>query len=364
MSYQRPVPDHIKAMSQDDLNKKITSHKNQLQDQLVILGHHYQRHEVIKHADITGDSLKLARLGMQQDKAKHIIFCGVHFMAETADILATEDQKVYLPDLGAGCDMADMAEIREVEEIFNQAEAAGFSEIIPVTYVNSSAALKAFVGKKGGVICTSGNAEKVITWALENSRHLFFLPDQHLGRNTAKRLGLSPERDMILWEKNRELGGHSTQKLAEARVWLWQGHCPVHALFSTDQISKLRKNNPTIKIISHPECSMEVVDKSDFVGSTEFIIQTINASKKGSHWAVGTEKHLVERLQQENPDKKIESINPFTCVCGTMNRITLENLAMCLEEICNGKGVENIISVSQDVASNAKLALNRMMELS
>ena len=361
---QEPLPQKIESLSDDAVHELITSARRKLGDSVVILGHHYQRDEVIRHADFTGDSLKLARCGRDARTARHIIFCGVHFMAETADILAAEGQSVSLPDLQAGCDMADMAETADVRQAWKDAEAAGLSGIVPVTYINSKASLKAFVGDHGGAICTSGNARQVVTWALEQGKHLFFFPDQHLGRNICKQLGLDPAKDMLMWDPEKFLGGNTPEALKTARVWLWKGHCPVHALFGVHHIERLRKESPETKILVHPECAMEIVDRADLSGSTEFIIKTVKASPAGSSWAIGTEKHLVERLAAENPDKKIVSLNPYTCLCGTMNRISARNLAWVLDDLANGLPLRNPIKVPENIAKSATIALERMFALS
>lgn len=359
------VPKSIAALSDEEAHAVVRAAKKKLGDKVLILGHHYQRDEVIDHADFTGDSLRLARLAKEHaDTAKYIIFCGVHFMAESADMLTDGKCEVCLPDMGAGCDMADMAETTDVDLAWADAEEAGANGIIPVTYINSSASLKAFVGRHGGVICTSSNAKNVVTWALEHGKHLFFFPDQHLGRNICKELGLDTTKDMLLWDPKKHLGGHSKDEIHSKRVWLWQGHCPVHALFGVHQIKKIRETEPETKIIVHPECAMEVVDLSDMAGSTDFIIKTIAAAPAGSSWSVGTEKHLVERIARQYPDKKITSLNPFTCLCGTMNRISLHHLAWVMGEIVNGKEMPNRIQVDPETRRDSMLALGRMLELS
>jgi quinolinate synthase len=364
MSLVQPqLPPHLRDMPDEQVHALISKSKAILGDRCVILGHHYQRDEVIRHADFTGDSLKLARIARDMKDAPYIIFCGVHFMAETADILTASHQQVSLPDLQAGCDMADMAETWDVEAAWGEAVAAGAGKIIPVTYINSKASLKAFVGRHGGTICTSGNARTVIEWALEEGQHLFFFPDQHLGRNICKSIGLDPERDMLLWDPKKPLGGHTPEKIRAARIWLWQGHCPVHALFTLHQIKKLRHDKPDVKIIVHPECAMEVVDASDMSGSTEQIIKAIETAPAGTTWAVGTEKHLVERLAANNPDKKILSLNPYTCLCGTMNRISARHLAWVLEDLVAGRPLRNQITVDEQTADESREALNRMFNL-
>lgn len=363
MAVQAPLPDDIQKLSHAQAHQMVRDAKSKLGEDVIVLGHHYQRDEVIEHADATGDSLKLAKIARDCD-AKNIIFCGVHFMAETADILTGGSRYVCLPDLGAGCDMADMAEIRDVEDAWTQAKESGVGTIVPVTYINSSAAIKSFVGRNGGVICTSSNAKAVITWALGRGDHVFFFPDQHLGRNIAKGLGLAPTSDMLLWDPMKPLGGHSDKTIRSRKIWLWKGHCPVHALFTVQQVQKIRTQNPDTKILVHPECAMEIVDLADLSGSTDYIIKTVEAAKPGSHWAIGTEKHLVERLAKQHSDKTITSLNPYTCLCGTMNRISIHNLAWSLSRLAFRGERPNQISVPRDVAKNSLLALERMFELS
>ncbi len=369
---QPQLPDRFKSMSDEDVHALITDHKAKLGERCVILGHHYQRDEVIRHADYTGDSLKLARVARDLGETPYIVFCGVHFMAETADILTSPSQEVSLPDLQAGCDMADMAETWDVEAAWDEAMTAlGTTEpgtgncqkIVPVTYINSKASLKAFVGDHGGTICTSGNARAVIEWALARGDHLFFFPDQHLGRNICKAMGFDPEKDMLLWDPKKPLGGHTREKIRDTRIWLWQGHCPVHALFTLHQIKKIRLESPETRIIVHPECAMEVVDASDMSGSTEQIIRAIESSPSGSRWAVGTEKHLVERLAADNRDKVITSLNPYTCLCGTMNRISARHLAWVLDDLVQGKPMRNRITVDEKTALASRVALDRMFTL-
>lgn len=360
---QQLLPDDILSLNDSQAHALVRRCKQVLGSSTIVLGHHYQRDDVIEHADATGDSLKLAKIARDCD-AKNIIFCGVHFMAETADILTSGSRFVCLPDLGAGCDMADMADVRDVTDAWNQATQAGVRDIIPVTYINSSAAIKAFVGRHGGIICTSSNAKAVLTWALERGRHVFFFPDQHLGRNIAKNLGLSPSADMLLWDPMKPLGGNTAEIIKSKKIWLWKGHCPVHALFTVQQVKKIRTEHPDTKIIVHPECAMEIVDISDLSGSTDFIIKTIASSPAGSRWAVGTEKHLVERLAKQYPDKIISSLNPFTCLCSTMNRISLHSLAWALDNLAHKGRKENQITVQPDIAAAAKLALHRMFEVS
>lgn len=364
--FQEELPDYLKSMSDDAVHGLIQNRRQTLGDSCTILGHHYQRDEVIKHADHTGDSLKLAKIARDLKHTPYIVFCGVHFMAETADILTAANQQVSLPDLQAGCDMADMAETWDVEAAWDEAAeavTAGAESIVPVTYINSKASLKAFVGDKGGTICTSGNAKQVVQWALDKGQHLFFFPDQHLGRNICKALGFDPEKDMLLWDPTQPRGGHSAETLRSKRIWLWKGHCPVHALFTLRQIKTLRAERPETQIIVHPECAMEVVDAADESGSTEQIISAIANAPAGSSWAVGTEKHLVERLAAMFPDQSIVSLNPFTCLCGTMNRISARHLAWVLDDLVAGKPLRNQITVDQETSSRSRLALERMFAL-
>ena len=362
MLTQIPLPEHIARLSDVEAHKLVRQAKLKLGQSTIVLGHHYQRDEVFDHADFTGDSLKLARIA-RDSTAANIIFCGVHFMAETADMLTGGTRFVSLPDLGAGCEMADMATLRDVEDSWQDAIKAGVKNIIPVTYINSSAALKAFVGRNGGVICTSSNAKAVVSWALEHGEHVFFFPDQHLGRNIGKSLGLSVSKDMLLWDPAKPLGGLDDSTIKSRKIWLWKGHCPVHALFTVHQVKKIRETSPETKILVHPECAMEIVDVSDLSGSTDFIIKTIETSPAGSKWAVGTEKHLVERLAAQHKDKTITSLNPFTCLCGTMNRISLHSLAWVLDGLVDKNERNNRITVDPATARDSMLALNRMFEL-
>ncbi|MBM3383178.1 MAG: quinolinate synthase NadA [Betaproteobacteria bacterium] len=363
MIYQQPLPSPYPALDAAALTERILAAKAKLGDQAVVLTHHYQRPEIVALGDMRGDSLKLAQFAASQEKAKYIVYCGVHFMAESADILKRGQQVVVLPDMGAGCDMADMADSDDVELAWDELVGVlGHESIMPVTYINSTAALKAFVGRKGGVVCTSSNAENIVRWSLEQRKALFFFPDQHLGRNTCKRLGFTPE-SMVLWKPGVPLGGQAPERLKDSRIFLWQGHCPVHAMFTLKQIHVLRSENPDIKIITHPECPMEVVDASDAVGSTEFIVKTIAESAAGSHWAVGTEMNLVNRIAQENPTKKIVSLNRFMCLCGTMNRIDLAHLAWAMDSIVAGQPV-NVITVGEPQRSLARASLDRMLQMS
>ena len=363
MIYQPPLPSLYSSLSLDELYKRIQFVREKLGKKLVLLAHHYQRPEIVEISDIRGDSLQLARFAAENTQAEFIVFCGVHFMAETADILKTESQTVILPDLGAGCDLADAADADDVVRAWDElVEMVGHESILPITYINSTAALKSFVGSKNGVVCTSSNAPKIVKHALENNKILFFYPDEHLGRNTAKKLGI-PVPDMALWNPKKSYGGLTKEDLKTTRVLLWKGCCPVHQMFTAKQIDVIRTKDPEFKIIVHPECAMEVVDKSDLAGSTDFIVKTIANSPPGSKWAVGTELNLVNRLAKENADKAVVSINPFMCLCGTMNRIDLQHLCWALDNISQGKP-ENIIVVNEPERSFAKVALNRMLEMS
>ena len=334
-----------------------------LGDRALILGHHYQRDEVIAFADITGDSFKLAQAAAQQSEAEFIFFCGVHFMAESADILTTFKQRVILPDLAAGCSMADMATANQVNECWKQLEKIGVaSKTTPVTYMNSSAAIKSFTGEHGGTICTSSNAEKSLRWAFEKSEKVLFLPDQHLGRNTAVlSLGLSID-DCVLWNPWKPMGGLTEDEIRGAKMILWRGHCSVHGRFTKESIDELRARIDGIQIIVHPECQHEVVTAADVVGSTEKIIQTVSQSPSGSIWAVGTELNLVSRLAQQNPDKQVLFLDKTVCYCSTMNRIDLPHLVWAMESVLAGH-IVNEIKVDPTTARFSKLALEQMLAL-
>ena len=334
-----------------------------LGDRAIILGHHYQRDEVINFADITGDSFKLAQAAQQQEKAEFVIFCGVHFMAESADILTSEKQQVILPDLAAGCSMADMATASQVDACWKTLSDLGIaSQTIPVTYMNSSAAIKSFTGENGGTICTSSNAKAAMEWALTQGSKILFLPDQHLGRNTAvQSLGLSLE-DCVLWNPWKEMGGLTAQELENAKVILWRGHCSVHGRFSKESIDDVRSRIPEVKILVHPECTHEVVTNADVVGSTEFIIRTIEGAPSGSAWAIGTEFNLVSRLAKAHLDKNIVYLDKTLCYCSTMNRIDLPHLVWVMESLVAGH-VVNQIKVDPRVKQFSQLALERMLAL-
>lgn len=337
--------------------------KTALGSRLMILGHHYQRDEVIRFADITGDSFKLAQAAASNREAELIVFCGVHFMAESADILTSESQKVILPDLAAGCSMADMAtqsQVAEAGRIF--AELGISSSTIPVTYMNSSAAIKSFTGEHGGTICTSSNAERAMRWALEQGDRIFFLPDQHLGRNTAvRKLGLTLA-DCVIWNPWKDRGGLTDDEILGAKVLLWRGHCSVHGRFTAKNVEDMRSQVPGIQILVHPECQYEVVSQADHVGSTEQIIKTIAEAPQGSSWAIGTELNLVRRLATENPGKNIHFLDKTICYCSTMNRIDLPHLVWALETLANGR-IVNQIKVDPVTAKFSRVALERMLAL-
>lgn len=334
-----------------------------LGDRALVLGHHYQRDEVIAFADITGDSFKLAQAAAQQSDAEFIFFCGVHFMAESADILTSAKQRVILPDLAAGCSMADMATANQVNECWAQLEKLGIaSRTTPVTYMNSSAAIKSFTGEHGGTICTSSNAEKTLRWAFDKSEKVLFLPDQHLGRNTAVlSLGLTLD-DCVLWNPWKPMGGLTEDQIRGAKMILWRGHCSVHGRFTKESIDELRNRVEGIQIIVHPECQHEVVTAADVVGSTEKIIQTVSNSPAGSKWAVGTELNLVSRLAAQNPDKEVVFLDKTVCYCSTMNRIDLPHLVWAMESVVAGH-IVNEIKVDPRVAKYSKLALEQMLAL-
>ena len=349
--------------SDPDLVQRARIARAALGDRAIVLGHHYQRDEVIEFADITGDSFKLAQAAAAQSSAEYVIFCGVHFMAESADILTSANQKVILPDLAAGCSMADMATANQVNQCWKSLEEVGVaSKTIPVTYMNSSAAIKSFTGEHGGTICTSSNAEKTMRWALEQGEKILFLPDQHLGRNTAVlSLGLSLD-DCVLWNPWKPMGGLTAQEIQKAKVILWRGHCSVHGRFTLDSVKEIRSRVQGVQVLVHPECQHDVVSAADVVGSTEKIIQTVNNSPAGSKWAIGTELNLVSRLAKNNLDKEIYFLDKAVCYCSTMNRIDLPHLVWAMESLV-ANHVVNQIQVSDEVAHFSKLALERMLAL-
>ena len=349
--------------SDPHLVERAIAAKAALGSRALILGHHYQRDEVIQFADITGDSFKLAQAAADQSSAEFIFFCGVHFMAESADILTSPKQRVILPDLAAGCSMADMATANQVNQCWQELEKLGVaSRTVPVTYMNSSAAIKSFTGEHGGTICTSSNAQKTLEWAFAKGEKVLFLPDQHLGRNTAVlSLGLSLD-DCVLWNPWKPMGGLTEDQIRGAKMILWRGHCSVHGRFTRESIQEVRTRIPGVQVITHPECQHEVVVDSDVVGSTEKIIQAVSSSPAGSKWAIGTELNLVSRLAQNNPDKEIVFLDKTVCYCSTMNRIDLPHLVWAMESIVAGH-VVNEIKVDERVAKYSKLALDQMLAL-
>ncbi len=357
--------DQFDGLPDEDCDARIEAAKKTLGRRLVILGHHYQRDEVFRHAHYSGDSLKLSRLAAASS-ADFIVFCGVHFMAEVADILSRPEQIAILPDLSAGCSMADMANLAAVERAWKELGQVldPDSHVTPITYINSAADLKAFCGRHGGLVCTSTNAGAVMEWAWQRRGKVLFFPDQHLGRNTAYRMGI-PLADMAVWDYAKPMGGLSQQEIEKAKVILWKGFCSVHQMFRPEHIDAFRKQHPQGKVISHPECSFEVCEKSDFVGSTEFIIKTVEASEPGSHWLVGTELNLVNRLHEKiSRDGKIaQFMSPTVCMCSTMFRIDAQHLLWTLENLVQGK-VVNRITVPPLEAQQARVALQRMLDVS
>ncbi len=343
------------------LDDRIAAAKARLGPDVVILGHHYQRDEVVKFADFRGDSLKLS-FQASQAEGRYIVFCGVHFMAESADILRREHQTVILPDLNAGCSMADMADIGQVEACWSELSSLVDSrEIIPVTYMNSTAAIKSFTGEHGGSVCTSTNAAAVMRWAFDTGEKVLFLPDEHLGRNTGYRMGI-PLDQMIVWDPYEEFGGNTPEAIRSARIILWKGYCSVHQRFTPQQVARVRREHPGIRVIAHPECRFEVAQAADQIGSTEGIIKAIQDSPAGTQWAVGTEIHLVNRLSKELKNHKVISLDPSVCVCTTMFRITPQHLLWALENLGEGN-VVNRISVDERTRHHARVALDRMLTL-
>jgi quinolinate synthase len=358
-------PGDLPVPSDPDLVARARAAKESLGDRVFVLGHHYQRDEVIRFADVTGDSFKLARDAAARPGAEYIVFCGVHFMAESADILTSPDQIVVLPDLAAGCSMADMARLVQVEDCWDALAAAGIAEsVVPITYMNSSADIKAFCGRHGGAVCTSSNADVALEWAFGQVPHakVLFLPDQHLGRNTAVlKLGLSLD-ECVVWDPRRLGGGVAPEELAAARMILWKGHCSVHGRFSPDVVDELRRKRPEVRVLVHPECTHDVVTRADLVGSTEFIIAAVAAAPAGSVWAIGTELNLVQRLAREHPEQEILFLDRSVCYCSTMNRIDLPHLVWALESLGDGV-VVNRVSVDPDTEHHARIALQRMLDL-
>ena len=370
-----PAYDLQPYQSLDDevLTERIQKVRGEMGSRLLILGHHYQQDAVIELSDLRGDSLKLSATAAEREQCEAIVFCGVHFMAETADILANRPQRlaerggrrvpVVLPDLEAGCSLADMAEIDQVEDCWQQlAEVIEVDDVMPITYVNSAASLKAFCGRHGGIVCTSANAAKVLDWAFKRRGRVLFFPDQHLGRNTARAMGI-PLEQMPVWDPRQErLGGNDEEAIRRSRVMLWQGFCSVHQVFLPEHVEQFRREHPGIKIMVHPECMMEVVDQADEVGSTGKILKTVEAAPPGTKWAIGTELHMVNRLKHDHPEQEIHFLSPVVCMCATMYRIDLVHLCWSLENLAAGTPV-NVIEVDAETAGGALMALERMLEV-
>ena len=363
-----------RELSNEVLCERITEAKRKLGSSLLILGHHYQQDEVIEHADLTGDSYQLSKMAAESLDCRYIVFCGVHFMAETADILANREEKltaragvsipVVLPDMAAGCSMADMAAIRQVESAWKQlSEVIDTEDMTPVTYINSAASLKAFCGRHNGIVCTSSNAKAVLEWAFAKRKRVFFFPDQHLGRNTSLKMGITNDQ-MPIWNPHEEvLGGNTKETIEQSRVVLWKGHCSVHQMFQAEHVHSFRKRIDGIKILVHPECPQEVNDIADISGSTSKIIETVRAAPAGTKWAIGTELHLVNRLKKEHPEQEIHFLSPLVCMCATMYRIDLAHLCWSVENLINGT-VVNQIKVKEDIAKWSLVALERMLTVS
>lgn len=361
-----------KSLSNEELTGRIQAIRQQMGPRLLILGHHYQQDEVIALSDLRGDSYQLSEMAAASDACRAIAFCGVHFMAETADILANRPEKlasrggdrvtVVLPDLSAGCSMADMAEIDQVEDCWQQlGELIDTADIMPVTYINSAASLKAFCGRHGGIVCTSANARAVLEWSFARRRRVLFFPDQHLGRNTALRMDV-PLAEMPVWDPRKPLGGNTPEQIAGSRVLLWKGHCSVHQMFRPEHVEQFRAKYPGIRILVHPECPMDVVDRADVIGSTGTIIRAVREAPAGTRWAIGTELHLVNRLKHQHPEQEIHFLSPLVCMCATMYRIDLPHLAWSLENLAAGTPV-NVIRVDDETAGYALEALQRMLDV-
>ena len=357
------IPISYLKMTPEELDVRISEARSALGERLVILGHHYQRNEIIKFADIRGDSFKLSQYAASQGNTENIVFCGVHFMAETADILSAPEQRVILPNLTAGCSMADMAHIDDVLDCWDDLSdlLADDGGVVPITYMNSTAATKALCGRNNGIVCTSSNATATFEWAFEQADRVLFLPDQHLGRNTASKLGIGLD-EMLVWNPFKPLGGHTEDELRRAKVILWQGHCSVHTRFSVGQIEEARRRHPDVKVLVHPECFLEVVEAADLNGSTEFIVKSVSESPAGSVWAIGTEISLVNRLAQQNPDKTVFCLDSVVCPCSTMYRIHPAYLSWVLDGLNAGVAV-NQIKVDDDTSHEARVALDRMLSV-
>ncbi|HEY8172329.1 MAG TPA: quinolinate synthase NadA [Dehalococcoidia bacterium] len=363
--WQQDIPQGYWKLSAAELAARIADARRVLGRRLIVLGHHYQREDIIQFADLRGDSFKLAQFAAEHPESEYIVFCGVHFMAEAADILSAPHQKVVLPNMAAGCSMADMADPDDVYNTWAELEELGIAQdTLPITYMNSAAALKAFVGEHGGAVCTSSNAAKVLEWAFARKKRVLFFPDQHLGRNTGYAMGV-PLDEMALWGWSRpygSMGGRTLEELERSRVILWQGHCSVHQRFTPKQIVDARAQYPDVKVIVHPECRFETVQAADLNGSTEFIAKTIANAPAGSTFAVGTEINLVSRLAKENPDKTVFCLDPVVCPCSTMFRVHPAYLAWTIESLAEGRVVNQVI-VPENIAANAKLALDRMLSI-
>jgi quinolinate synthase len=359
---RQALPDRYLGLPDEELDRRIVSARAALGSRVLLLGHHYQRDEVIKFADLTGDSYRLAQHCAKHPESDYIVFCGVHFMAESADVLSAPHQQVILPDLAAGCSMADMASIDQLTTAWSELTALGLNEVVPVTYINSSAAIKAFVGARGGVVCTSSNAQATLRWGWEHGRQILFLPDQHLGRNTAFKMGV-PLSDMAVWDPDEMFGGLDPAEVTRARLLLWKGHCSVHTRFTVQQIAHAREEHPGIRVIVHPEVPFEVVEAADDSGSTEYILKQVRQSPAGSMWAVGTEVHLVHRLANEvAPEKTVVSLDQLGCLCSTMFRVSPNHLLWVLEGLLDGK-VYNQVTVPEEQKGWVKVALDRMLSI-
>jgi quinolinate synthase len=362
---RQPLPDPYLRLSDAQMDDRLARARAALGDRLVILGHHYQRDEVIKFADVTGDSLKLSQHAARQTQADFVVFCGVHFMAESANILGAPHQQVILPDLAAGCSMADMAAIDQLEVCWQELRGLGVDTdaVVPVTYINSTAAIKAFCGEHGGLVCTSSNAAEIMAWAWDRGEKLLMLPDQHLGRNTAVRMGV-PLDEMVVWDPDLPFGGVDRAALDRARLILWKGHCSVHTRFTVKHVERFRRQYPQGRVVVHPECTFDVAEAADEMGSTEFIIRTVTDSPAGSVWAVGTEVHLVNRLALTlAPDRTVVTLDTLGCLCSTMFRISPNHLLWTLEGLVEGE-VRNRIVVPEPVKAWARVALDRMLDMS
>ena len=359
---RQALPDTYLSLPENEMDDRIAAARSALGERLLILGHHYQRDEVIKFADSTGDSFKLARQAAECSEADYIVFCGVHFMAESADVLSGPNQRVILPDLAAGCSMADMAEPEQLEVCWDELQAMGITGVIPVTYINSAASIKAFCGAREGVVCTSSNAAATLRWAWQRGDKILFLPDQHLGRNTAYAMGV-PLDEMVVWDPELPWGGLTPEAVRSARLILWHGHCSVHTRFNVKQIEHVRQVHPGVRVIVHPECTWDVVQAADESGSTEQIIRQIKGSPEGSVWAVGTEIHLVNRLAHElAPGRTVMTVDPIGCLCSTMFRVSPNHLLWVLEGLCAGE-VHNRIVVPDQDKHWTRVALDRMLSI-